>query len=87
MCIFPILISILIPILIPIPISHVDVDVDPCSFLAFEAIAEDDDLVASRGDSEMNCLSKGLSIVIVMVEAVVVVERPPNMRKRSSMVR
>ena len=36
--------------LIPSSHSHVDVDVDPCSFLAFEAIGEDS-AVASRGNS------------------------------------
>ena len=38
------------------PSSHshcyVDVDVDPCSFLAFEATGEDSDAAASRGNSE-----------------------------------
>ena len=42
--------------------SYVDVDVDPCSFLAFEAIGEDS-AVATRGNGEANCLSKGSSVL------------------------
>ena len=37
--------------------------------------------------NETNGLTKGSSIVIVMVEGAVVAERPPNMRNRSSIFR
>ena len=58
--------------LCPFPILISHVDVDPMLFF-----------------SETNGLIKGSSIgmMIVMVEDAVVAERPPNMRKRSLMVR
>ena len=44
--------------------SHVDVDVDPCSFLATaKTIGEDS--APLRGNSEVNCLSKGSSVAVI----------------------
>ena len=55
---------------VAVPNSHSRVDVDPCSFLAVSKPSvrfggEDSESVTSRGNGEMNCLSKGSSIVVV----------------------